>query len=131
MNTAVRTRGLAYGTIDSRRAQSHRGPRWDPSNGSRSDLVKKPRFCGFFSGGELQRFVSLNRLIDEKSSFGESVAGTRRNNVIAATTVSIAAMGIALALRPLFPGKKIPVEWMFIALWTAIAIGLAIWRRRR
>jgi len=37
----------------------------------------------------------------------------------------------SLALRPLFSGKKIPVERMFIALWTAIAIGLAISRRRR
>src|SRR5580658_2682941 len=68
MNTAVRTRGLAYGTIDSRRAQSHRGPRWDPSNGSRSDLVKKPRFCGFFSGGE-QRFfkIDINCVIRSKN----------------------------------------------------------------
>jgi amino acid transporter len=48
--------------------------------------------------------------------------------VIAATTVSIAAMGIALALRPLFSRKKVPVEWMVLALWIAIAIGLAIWR---
>jgi hypothetical protein len=32
--------------------------------------------------------------------------------VIAATTVSIALMGLALALRPLFSGKKIPVEWI-------------------
>jgi len=58
----------------------------------------------FLLGRRAPAFVSLHRLIDEKSS---------------------------LALRPLFSGKKIPVEWMFIALWTAIAIGLAIWRRRR
>jgi hypothetical protein len=37
----------------------------------------------------------------------------------------------SLALRPLFSGKKIPVERTFIALWTAIAIGQAVWRRRR
>jgi hypothetical protein len=69
--------------------------------------VKKLRFCGFFSGGEIQR------------SFRWVAGGTI---VIAATTVNIASVGIALALRPLFSGKKIMVEWMFIALWTAIAI---------
>jgi len=44
----------------------------------------------FLLGRRVPAFVSLHRLIDEKSS---------------------------LALRPLFSGKKIPVEWMFIALW--------------
>jgi len=53
----------------------------------------------FLLGQRDPAFVSLHRLIDEKSS---------------------------LALRPLFSGQKIQVEWMFTALWTAIAIGLAI-----
>src|SRR5271163_203564 len=103
MITAVRTHGLAHGTIDSRRAQAIAVQDGTLTNGSRLNLVKKPRFCGFFSGGEAPAFVSLHRLFDEKSS---------------------------LALRPLFSGQKISVEWMFIALWTAIAIGLVIWRRR-